>query len=83
MKVSEMSKWTEEAPSDESNLPAVTWNEWARETIDAVSNGPEARCATAIETLYELANYLDDQYDGGYHGISPMPLAECHMGWDW
>ncbi len=78
-----MSTWTDKAPRDESSLPAVTWQEWARETMDAIRNGPEDRRATAIETLHKLASYLDDQYDGGFHGIAPMPLAECHMGWDW
>jgi hypothetical protein len=78
-----MSYWIDEAPRDESGLPAVTWEEWARETIDAIREGPDDRRATAIETLYGLAGYLDNQYDSGYHGIAPMPLPGCNMGWDW
>jgi hypothetical protein len=78
-----MCTWTEEAPSDESRYAAVTSEKWAYETIDAISGGPEDRRATAIATLHELADCLDDPYDGGFHGIAPMPLAECNMGWDW
>jgi hypothetical protein len=74
---------TGEAPSGDSSLPAVTWKEWARDIIDAISNGPEERRATAVATLRKLTDYLDEQYDGGYHGIAARPLAECHMGWDW
>jgi hypothetical protein len=70
-------------PSDESSLPAVTWKQWAGNIIDAVSKGPEDRRATAIATLRKLTDYLDAQYDGGYHGLAARPLAECNIGWDW
>jgi hypothetical protein len=78
-----MVDWTEEAPKSESGLPAVNWEEWARETIDAISNGPEDRRATALLTLHKFANYLDNKYDGGYQGIAPMPLEGCKLGWGW
>ncbi len=78
-----MCNWTEEATTVGPNHPAVTWTQWAGDTVDAISNGPEELRATAIKTLRKLADYLDDQYDSGYHGIAPMPLAECRMGWDW
>jgi hypothetical protein len=78
-----MSKWVNEVPCDKFSLPPVPWEEWARETIDAISKGPEDRRLRAIATLNKLANYFDDQYDHGYHGIALMPLAGCNMGWDW
>jgi hypothetical protein len=70
-------------PGDESGYPAVTWKEWGRNIIDAIRNGPEDRRARAVATLRKLTDYLDEQYDGGYHGIAARPLAECNMGWDW
>ena len=75
--------WINEAPGDETGLLAVTWREWARETINAIRNGPDDGRETAVATLHKLTDYLDCRYDGGYHGIEPMPLAECQMGWDW
>ena len=75
--------WTEEAPVDESGQPAVLWRTWAEQTADAIENGPEERRARAITTLGKLADYFDEQYSGGFHGIAPMPLQDCNMGWSW
>jgi hypothetical protein len=76
-------KQADEAPDKELSHPAVTWKEWAGDIINAIRNGPEDRRATAVATLRKLTDYLDEQYDSGYHGIAAMPLAECNMGWDW
>jgi hypothetical protein len=78
-----MLDWTGEAPKDESGLAAVTWCTWAEQTADAIKNGPEERRLLAITTLRKLADYLDDQYYDGYHGIAPFPLDGCNMGWGW
>jgi hypothetical protein len=57
------SKRTDEAAGTTASAPAVTRDEWARDTIHASGEGSEDRREKAIGMLHELAGYLDQQQD--------------------
>jgi hypothetical protein len=75
--------WTKRASDNPGHEP-IRWRQWAEQTITVLEGAnPSGYSRRAEAMLLAIADYLDDQYDGGYDGIALLPREDFVLTFEW